>query len=116
MRWCSPFTPHACRGKATHPMFEKALITRVGNGDVDLGLIAETLLFYDKTHLLLNRGAIHALALWFSPEDMRAFMQRSGVRLSYFQSNFGVITSGPLQAHAFTAFALGSKTRKNLHY
>jgi len=43
-------------------MFEKALVYRAGvKSKVDIGLLAETLFFYGRTHLLLDRASLVAL-------------------------------------------------------
>jgi hypothetical protein len=87
-------------------MFEKALITRVGNAGVDFGALAETILFYGCTHLLLNRGSVVSLATKLSPDDLLALLDRGEVRLSYLRPGYGVVTAGPFGAHNFGAITL----------
>jgi hypothetical protein len=49
-------------------MFESALITRAGvERQVDLGLFAETIFFYNSVQLLLNRSSVAALATKIRP-------------------------------------------------
>jgi hypothetical protein len=87
-------------------MFEKALITRIGDGAVDLGLLAETMLFYGSTHLLLNRPSVINLATRLPPDDLLAFLDRGEVRLSYLRPAYAVASSGPLSTFDFVAFSL----------
>ena len=87
-------------------MFEKALITRVGNAGVDFGTLAETILFYGSTHLLLNRGSVVSLATKLPADDLLALLDRGEVRLSYLRPGYGVVTAGPFGAHNFAAITL----------
>jgi hypothetical protein len=87
-------------------MFEKALITRVGDLGVDLGTLAETILFYGSTHLLLNRGSVISLAKRLPSDDLLALLDRGEVRLSYLRPSYAVATTGPFGVHKFVAVTL----------
>lgn len=85
-------------------MFEQALIFRAGvEKRVDLGLLAETILFYRNTHLLLDRASILALAKALSERDLLELFDRDIVKLSYTQDNFGVVSAGIPIAHGFVS-------------
>lgn len=84
-------------------MFEKALITRVGDKGLDFGLLAETVFFYDSTQLLLNRGSISSLANAIPAVDLLAFFDRSNVRLSYLRPGYAVSSAGPFGKSQFVA-------------
>jgi hypothetical protein len=44
-------------------MFDNIANLKTANKDslIDIGLVAESLLFYEKVHLLLTRGTLHSL-------------------------------------------------------
>ena len=44
-------------------MFDNIVVYRNSNSGqlIDLGMLAEALLFYDRVHLLLNRGTLSSL-------------------------------------------------------
>lgn len=87
-------------------MFEKALITRAGDAGVDLGTLAETILFYGTTHLLLNRATVVGLAQKLPAEDLLALLDRGEVRLSYLRPSYAVATADPFGVHRFVAATL----------
>lgn len=96
-------------------MFESALITRAGgNQEIDVGTMAETIFFYKSTQLLLNRGSITALAKCLDPSDLISMFDRTGVKLSYLQPNFGVVKSGMPPTHQFIAFTFGGDQKKKV--
>ncbi|MFA5956128.1 hypothetical protein [Hyphomicrobium sp.] len=91
-------------------MFEKALITRTGNTDlaVDAGLLAETLFFYGSTQLLLNRGALMGLCQTLPRDDLLALLKHERMQLSYLNTAFVTLSSGPFAAMQFTAMQMAS--------
>lgn len=93
-------------------MFENALIRRAGvEGHIDLGLLAETLFFYNSVHLLLDRGSVIALAKKIPGNDLIALFERNNIKLSYLRQGFGVLSSGLPTAHDFGAFTFhGTET------
>ena len=52
-------------------VFELAVLRRTGNGEdiVDIGLLAETLLFYQRAHLLLD-GSLDYLIKTIGPDSL----------------------------------------------
>ncbi|QCK86216.1 hypothetical protein E8L99_10840 [Phreatobacter aquaticus] len=94
-------------------MFESALIFR-GTGDqdqIDIGLIAETLFFYGKTHLLMHRGAIASLATAFSGPDLDILLKNPNVQLTYLPNFFGVVSAGLPKSHQFISATIGAGKR-----
>lgn len=64
-------------------MFERSLIRRIEGSDVDLGLIAETIFFYGKTQLLLDRAFVTGLAKALKLSDLERLLGSNTVELSY---------------------------------
>jgi hypothetical protein len=95
-------------------MFERALIRRIDGTDVDLGLIAETIFFYNKTQLLLDRSLLIGLTRALSLSDFQRLVESGTVQLSYRTGNFGVISSGSPRHHKFVEFFVGSDKKRKL--
>lgn len=91
-------------------MFEKALIRRTGEKDIDIGTIAETVFFYGKTQLLLNRGVISELTK-LPRDDLLELSSRGCLNLSYVKPIFAVLTTGVLRVHSFCAIEVGPKDK-----
>jgi hypothetical protein len=89
-------------------MFEKAIVRNTGTRDVDIGTIAETIFFYGKTHLLLNRGVIHALTQ-LPQNELLELSSRDCLNLSYVKPMFGINTTGGLRVHSFAAYEVHAK-------
>src|SRR5208283_5186573 len=94
-------------------MFEKALIRRAGDREIDIGLIAETIFFYGKTQFLLNRGVIHELTQ-MPCDDLLELTSRGCLNLSYVKPVFGVLSSGVIRVHNFGAYEFGPKEKKRV--
>jgi hypothetical protein len=93
-------------------MFEKALIRRIDGSDVDLGLIAETMFFYGKTQLLLDRPFIITFANRLSLKDFQRLIESETVSLSYRTGNLAVYSTGAPRAHKFVEFFTGGEGKK----
>ena len=91
-------------------MFEKALIRRAGDREIDIGMIAEIILFYGQTQLLLSRGIIQALTK-IPQDDLLALASRGCLQLSYVKPIFAVMSSGAIRVHDFSAFEVGPKDK-----
>jgi hypothetical protein len=88
-------------------MFEKALVYRAGvKTKVDIGLLAETLFFYGKTHLLLDRASIQALAKTMPQEVLLDLFDSDVLSLSYIRQSFAVFARGIPPGHDFGAIRL----------
>jgi hypothetical protein len=90
-------------------MFDSALIRRIDGTDVDLGLIAETIFFYGKTHLLLDRSFLAGLLRELSLSDFQRLIESGAVQLSYRTGLLGVISTGSPRHHRFVEFFVGPK-------
>jgi hypothetical protein len=89
-------------------MLENALIARAESSrQIDVGLIAETIFFYQSTHLLLNRSSLVALVKALPPDDLLALIDRSGTKLTYIQPNFAVVSAGLPRTSQFVAVTVG---------
>jgi hypothetical protein len=88
-------------------MFENALIYRAGvEKKIDLGTMAETLFFYGKTHLLLDRSSVIALVKKIDHDVLLELFDRDIIALSYIRNSFGVLSQGLPALHDFGAFRL----------
>ncbi|MGJ5019724.1 hypothetical protein [Bradyrhizobium oligotrophicum] len=96
-------------------MFESALITKAEAGtEIDLGLIAETVFFYRSTHLLLNIGSLESLAKSLSPDDLLAFFDRTGIKLTYLRPNYAVVSGGAPRTAQFVAVTFGGRAERKV--
>jgi len=93
-------------------LFEQALIYRTAADPslVDIGLLAETLFFYSKTQLLLDRSSIIALAKQVPVDVLIELFDRNAIKLSYVRDGFAVMSSGgALSEHDFGAIQLAGR-------
>ena len=96
-------------------MFDKALINRAGvEQQIDLGTIAEVLFFYGKTHFLLDRSSIIALAKQLDRDVLLELFDRGIVSLSYTRDTFCVLTEGLPAVHTFGAIKFGGRPEKKV--
>jgi len=63
------------------------------DGAVDIGLVAETLLFYRSTHLLLDMGSLPALSVQLRSEGLLSLLRRPEVTASYCPETPTVLTN-----------------------
>jgi hypothetical protein len=100
-------------------MFEKALVYRAGvKSKVDIGLLAETLFFYGRTHLLLDRVSLVALVKLMPHDVLLDLCDSAAIQLSYVRQNFAVMSGGVPTAYDFGALTVrgnvdGSKLRNH---
>lgn len=97
-------------------MFEKALITAISDDTVDLGLVAETILFYQSTQLLLNGGTIAGLARLLPREQLIDLLDRSNIRLSYLRPIYAVHTTGPFGKAHFVPIEFHGDKKKRISF
>jgi hypothetical protein len=87
-------------------------------GQVDLGLLAETLFFYRSTHLLLDRASLTALVKLMPREVLLDLFDSAAIQLSYVRQSFVVLSAGAPVSHDFGAVTIrgnvdGSKFRNH---
>jgi hypothetical protein len=83
---------------------------------VDIGLLAETLFFYGRTHLLLDRGSLVALVKLMPHDVLIDLCDSAAIQLSYVRQNFAVMSGGVPTSYDFGALTVqgnvdGSKLR-----
>ncbi|MDH2341529.1 hypothetical protein [Bradyrhizobium sp. SSUT77] len=100
-------------------MFEKALIRGAGvDGAVDIGLVAETLLFYRSTHLLVDMASLPALCVQLGPDGLLSLLRRPEVTASYCPDTPTVLTNTErgLSQHDFgQMFWHGESAKSDAH-
>jgi hypothetical protein len=91
-------------------MLEFALLRRTGNDDdlIDVGLLAETLLFYERVHVLLEGGTLAYLLKTIGPELLLEVLHREGVSASFVRESLGTVTvnKNGVQTHGFAQFVV----------
>jgi hypothetical protein len=71
------------------PMFEKIVLRRSETGvSLTLGEIAEALLFYQKVHLILDRGSLLTLIQNLGSEELLALLARKRLTAVYAEDTF----------------------------
>jgi hypothetical protein len=73
-------------------MFESALLRKSGQGysAVDVGLIAETLMFYGKVHVLAHRGSLCELILKIGVSQLIDLMEKGFLSITYIRDEYAV--------------------------
>lgn len=99
-------------------MFESVVLRRKENGEpISAGQVAEALLFYQKVHVVVDRGTLIQLVRQIGISSLIALTQRTDFSAVYTEENLGTVTNdvGLLKVHGFAAFTLvGSQERGNL--
>jgi hypothetical protein len=96
-------------------MFSQVTIHRCTIGTkTDLGLLAESMLFYNDIVLLLDRGSLIALIETLSPDIIVRLHDEFGLKLSYHREAFAVMSSlkDGVSSHRFTDFTMDGKPPK----
>jgi hypothetical protein len=97
-------------------MFDNITILKTANKDslIDVGLIAESMLFYDHVHLLFAGGNLGSLLKDIGAENFDQLLARPEIRASFWNENFGTISNanGGLRTHNFGVFEIGAKKGK----
>ena len=98
-------------------MFEQVVLRRGINeqGDIDQGLLAETLLFYKDVLLLLDRGSLTALLKSIGPDTLLTLITDFGVKVSYLREGFGTlsVSENGIRMHDFSIFKVGGKSARS---
>ena len=96
-------------------MFNQAVMHRPMVGQrFDIGLLAETMIFFDQTILLLDRASMYAALDQISPALLVRLMKDYGLQISYHREYSGVITSNNLgvETHRLSMFRIGGTKDK----
>jgi hypothetical protein len=107
-------------------MFDLAVLRRTDTGTktdaIDVGLLAETLLFYQKTHLLLNDGTLAHFLKTIGPDLLLELLDRPGVSASFLRERLVTVSTGqgPLTSYNFAQImfdppATGRKKSKHIN-
>lgn len=90
-------------------MFESVVLRRKENGEpISAGQIAEALLFYQKVHVVVDRGTLIQLVRQIGTSSFIALTQRSDFSAVYTEENLGTVTNdvGLLKVHGYVAMTL----------
>lgn len=88
-------------------MFEKIVLRRSESGEpITAGQLAEALLFYQRVHLVFDRGTLTRLAQQIGLDSLLSLLQRHDVNAVYCEETLGTITNtvGSQQVHGYAAF------------
>lgn len=99
-------------------MFDHVVLRRADGGQpVSAGQIAEALLFYQKVHLVIDRGTLLGLVKQIGMPQLLALLQRQDFSAVYCEEILGTSTDnvGAFQIHSLVAFTLaGDQTAGQL--
>lgn len=98
------------------PMFQSAILRGHGTGTrpIDVGLVAETLLFYQNVHLVADRGLLVGMLRAVGPDNFVQLLHDKRITMTYSRSNPCVLTNSPhgVPVHVFAAYSVhGQKKR-----
>jgi hypothetical protein len=72
-------------------MFESLTIRRLNDvGGLDFGLLAESLLFYERVELVVNAGQLASLLRVCGYETLRELFDMGILKLTYFENGLAV--------------------------
>lgn len=91
-------------------MFESIVIKRTdSNGAIDVGLLAETLLYYSSVHVVLTGGALNSLLTGIGPDTLLRLFEERRLKATFYADNLGTITNTTnlgIKYHNFSAFSI----------
>jgi hypothetical protein len=97
-------------------MFEHVVLRRAeGGSPVTAGQVAEALLYYQKVHLVIDRGTLFQLVKQIGIDCLKQLLRRPELSSVYCEENLGTHSTsvGVTQFHDYIAFSLtGDQTRK----
>jgi hypothetical protein len=97
-------------------LFDNVVIYRNSNNGrlIDVGLLSEALLFYDRVHLLLSGGTLTSLLTDLGADGFDRLMERPELRISYLRENFGTLgnSRGGLKSLNFGIFEFSGRGHK----
>jgi hypothetical protein len=75
--------------------------------ELDIGNVAEALIYYGRVNLVVNCGALRDLAKKFGPDNLLHIVDMGNLTLTFDRNQYGVVTfSNPLRTHSFTPISL----------
>lgn len=95
-------------------MFEHVVLRRAERGDpISIGEVAEALLYYQRVHIVVDRGTLFGWIKQVGPDQVLSILRRSDLTAVYCEEMLGVRTDnvGPLQVHNLVAFTLAGHER-----
>ncbi len=96
-------------------MFEKAAVHNpVVGRRFDLGLLVETMLYYDDTLLLINRGSLKGLIEAIGVEGVLELRDSFGLKISFHREMHGTVTStnGGIKSNNLAIFTVTPQKAK----
>ena len=96
-------------------MFESLTIRRLDEtGGLDFGLLAESLLFYERVTLIVNAGQLTSLVRVCGHETLRELLDMSVLSLTFLENGAGVRTLNTGTANEVHDFILFDTARLHL--
>lgn len=99
-------------------MFESVVLRRplFGDKQLDPGLLAEVLLFYQNVYLILDHGSLISIAHAIGAEVLLKLIEDGHVKASFMRQSMGTATSqsSGIPCHNFINIELGGKKKKKL--
>jgi hypothetical protein len=82
----------------------------------DLGLLAESLLFYDDILLLLDRGSLQSMLENLDPETILRLIDEFKLKLSYHREMFATLTRtiNGISVNNFTDILVGGRPERKI--
>jgi hypothetical protein len=100
-------------------LFDLVVLRRNSLGEqvIDVGLLAETLLFYQKVHLLLDAGTLTYLVKVLGGDLLIELFDRGGITASYLRDTLGTVThtNNGMTTHNFAEFRFDPGKQKRLN-
>ncbi len=90
-------------------MFEHVTLRRAEGGDpISVGEVVEALFYYQRVHVVVDRGTLFSWLRRIGPDHLLSHLQRSDLSAVYCEEMLGAQTGsvGPLQVHNLIAFTL----------
>jgi hypothetical protein len=96
-------------------MFETAVIRPHGSGveNVNGGILAETLIFYDKIHVMADRGLLNGLLGVIPPEDFLNLIKSKRISFSYSKSLHAIYShkASAFEEHKFVSISINKNAQ-----
>ena len=93
-------------------MFDFVVFRRTDLDFIDAGLLAETLLFYQKVHIVLDQGSLQELTKIIGLEQLVDLLDRPNITASFQRNMTAVIQTSGLILYNYTIFSATPPTAK----